>query len=180
MKFNGFTLIELLVTVSVIAIAMISVTGVLVSVTKVQQKQSALINIQSSGADVISVIEHIIRGSRSISVDNGYKRLVYYDNNGNRKYIGLAIDTSGCSPVGFIYNSATDLVSSPLSIIPDYERATNSNDVNGVNIKNLFFEKKGTNPTWIVVTIDIEKAPCSNTFSSKLSTSFTTTVRSLR
>lgn len=181
---KGFTLIELIITLGVMSVALVAITGILISVVKVQQKQGTSIKIESFGVDTISLIEQIIRTKEGVTVYPSNKRLVYYEPDGTVKYIGMKEEPiqSPCTPnmIGFVYSSETDLLAYPYSVISDNDRVTDSDELNGVNVTNLTFDVVGNNPTWIVVNLTIEKAPCSDTFDDSLESTFTTTVRSLR
>jgi len=177
-KRSGFTLIELLVTIGVMATALTAVSGILVAIVKVQQRQDVVLNINSYGAAVISAIEQVVRTNEGVSVDAVNGRLIYYDKDNLTKYLGIQTVSSGCGVQGYVYNSNKDVVNG--EAIPDYDVVTDTSESDGVNVTALSFEETRTNPLWITATVTIEKAPCSATFDGDSSTTFTTTVRSLR
>lgn len=180
-KRNGFTLVELLVTISVVSIALVSITGILVAIFKIQQKQRTISDINRYGSNVVSNIEQIVRTSKSVSIDNSNKRLVYLDRNGTTRYLGIYTKSGiSCADAnqGYIYDSTKNDTSG--ATVPEADYLTDRNTNTGVDVTDLTFRLDGSDPTWVSVNLSIKKGPCSGYFDDDLSTVFTTTVRSLR
>lgn len=177
-RLNGFTLIELLIVIGVMAIILTTVTGILISIVKAQQKVRILSEVKRNGDFVIGIIEENVRtGSNFSKVGNALK---FVDKNGDTKFIGLRRPRvscpSGSKPrQGYVYISATRNSTS------NADKITNDGRSDGVNVKSFNVTVNSSDTTRVTIVIQIQKSPCETLFEGdNLETTFQTSVVPLR
>ncbi len=191
---KAYTFIELLLTIGIVAIALGSLGGVLVTIVKVNQKAKVMAELNRNADRVFNTFEEDIRKSRNINCkehqipgDSSSPCITidYFvqdsDNDASNDHVELGYvksgDKSDCSsdaitsPNGYIYYRNYN-VTNPTPL--DSEIITNNDKSTGVDVKNVEFSINDTgNSTSVSLNMLLSPTLCNNTVNSdKISKSF--------
>lgn len=146
---KSFTLIELVITIGLLALTLTATGGVLLSVVKSFQKQSAIQKIERNGDLALRVLEEKARKAKELEVTTAFART---DENEEGEGNPLSY-----SRYEMLKVSTTDAAGNPL----DSYIGIGRNPTNGLN---YFFVKDGTAPSGFpeISDSDIEKYKITN------------------
>lgn len=199
-KSKSFTLIEMVIAIGLLSITLTATAGVLISVVKSFQKQSALQRIEKNGDLALRTIEEKIRKSKAVylqktEVIQSGSPVQSFNYNMIKVVTETSSGTDKVEYLGIARRSVSGKFVNYLFVIPDNEPAsfpdisdenkykiTNDSCSDGVDIiltpgVNPITVNSTSSPNWVSATIEIALASCNSSFrSTMLSKKFQTLV----
>lgn len=157
-KSKGLTLIEIIISVAILALALSLTSGVLISVVKSANKQSAIRELDINGQRAVKLIEESVRKSKDISYNETTGQLaVTIDNGGIPEVRYFGSNNSGvnnCSGAqSYVYMTVNNSSQTETQLAAS--RVTNDSLLKGVYVNSFQINFYNGSPKQIFVTIGL-------------------------